>query len=282
MLLSFHPCFTADQQIIMGSRSLNSEDFSLISKAQVIILPQTCSLELYQACKNSSAMLFPNYDARYKYPGKVGQSLLFKKTGCPHPETIPWNSAQEFKKAYDVSCPYKFPFLIKEDKSHEAEGIYIISGPEALESALESLNRPERGSQGFISQELIPSEGDVLRVVIMGKRTITYWKRPENQGQLITTVSRGAKIDRDFRVDLQNKGKMQVRLFSASTDINLAAIDIIFPMTHTDPQPLFLEINYYFGRRGLGGSIKYYRLLFEVIQEWLEEKGFNPKSITLV
>jgi len=77
MILSFHPCFADDIQIILKDRDLNSDDLALIREAEVIILPQSCKFDLYQACKNSSALIFPNYEARFEYPGKIGQSLLF-------------------------------------------------------------------------------------------------------------------------------------------------------------------------------------------------------------
>jgi ribosomal protein S6--L-glutamate ligase len=38
-----------------------------------------------------------------------------------------------------------------------------------------------------------------------------------------------------------------------------------------DPVPMLLEINYFFGRKGLGGSKAYYKLLHEEIQAWLAE-----------
>ena len=56
----------------------------------------------------------------------------------------------------------------------------------------------------------------------------------------------------------------------------------VFNRDHPDPQPLILEINYYFGRRGLGGSLKYYRLLLNAIREWLEENGFDSRKVKLV
>jgi hypothetical protein len=39
MILSFHPCFVADAQIILGDRKLDSTDFSLINRAEAIVLP---------------------------------------------------------------------------------------------------------------------------------------------------------------------------------------------------------------------------------------------------
>ncbi|MEJ2068672.1 MAG: hypothetical protein P8Y09_12175 [Deltaproteobacteria bacterium] len=174
------------------------------------------------------------------------------------------------------------PFLLKADRSHEADGVYIIKDALALEKALKDLNNMERsGSKSFISQELIHAEGNVLRVVIIGGRAIAYWKRPRNQGQIITSLGRGAKIDKDWRRDLQKKGIIKARRLSDVTGINLAAVDFIFPFNLPEPDPLFLEINYYFGRRGLGGSLNYYSLLFEAVKDWVLERGLDPGSLRL-
>ena len=51
------------------------------------------------------------------------------------------------------------------------------------------------------------------------------------------------------------------------TGINLAAIDLLIPKIE---KPLFLEINYYFGRKALGGSDRFYQLLDKTIKEWLK------------
>ena len=285
MILSLHPCIVADIQIILGDRTLNSEDLDLIREADAIILPQSCSFDLYKVCKDSSALTFPNYGIRFQYPGKVGQSLLFKELALPYPETIQWPSVKRFKTSYPRlgDIPHGLPFLIKADRGHEGAGVYVITDQRDLEWSLKRLRRLEKeGISGFISQELIPSNGNVLRAVILGERTITYWKRTESHDKIIATISQGAKIEEGWRTDLQEKGKIQAQKLSRATDINLAAIDFVFPFDCPDPQPLFLEINYYFGRRGLGGSLNFYRLLFEAVQEWLKVNGLDPKSIELV
>ncbi len=285
MILSFHSCFLADTQVILGDGTLDVHDRRHIEAADVIILPQTCPLELYQACKKASALLFPNYDTRFEYPGKTGQSRLFKELGLPHPNTKPWTSVKAFRNKHSKggSLPHKIPFVIKADKTHEAEGVHIIQDSATLESALESMERLEdSGLSGFVSQEWIETEANVLRVVIMGRSLRSYWKRAEGSLEKVAVISQGAKIDENWRPDLQEKAKTQVQKLSAATGINLAAIDFVFPFSHPDPQSLFLEINYSFGRQGLGGSRNFYLLLFAVLQEWLAEKGFDPKSITLL
>lgn len=284
MILSFHPCFLGDTLVILGDGTIDSHDLRHINEAEVILLPQYCTPELYRACKDSSAQLFPNYDVRFRYPGKIGQSLLFKKLNHAHPQTRQWSSVEAFKKGYhEGGFPHPLPFLIKADEAHEAENIYQISDEAALNSSMEDLQRMERwGSSGFVSQELIPAEGNVLRVVIIGKKTITYWKRAQRPGQTITTISRGAEVDQHWRPDLQEKGEKEAKKLAAATGINLAAIDFIFDFCQADPEPLFLEINYVFGRRGLGGSMNFYRLLSEALQEWLTEHGFDPQSVKLL
>ena len=283
MILSFHPCIAADHQIITADRGLRPGDITLINNAEIIILPQSCSAGLYQACVKSSALLFPDYKSRFEYPGKVGQSLLFEKTGCPHPRTLRWKSVEEFKEKYSEHHNLHTPFILKADLSHEADGVYVVEDNESLLSALERLEQTGKaGSGAFISQELIPTGGNVLRIVIMGREIVSYWKRPVKDKQIITSAGKGAKIDRNWRIDFQEKGRIETRKLAASTGINLAAVDIVFSLTENNPEPMLLEINYYFGRRGLGGSIKYYRLLFGTIQTWLKQRGFDHRSINLV
>jgi ribosomal protein S6--L-glutamate ligase len=283
MILSFHPCIAADHQIIMADRDLAPGDISLIDKADVIILPQSCSLYLYQACVNFSALIFPDYRSRFEYPGKVGQSLLFERMGIPHPRTIRWNSVEEFKEKYVEQYNPDVPFLLKANFSHEGEGVYLVKDKEGLESALVALEKKGKSGSGeFISQEMIQTGGNVLRVVIMGQKTISYWKRPEKKEQIVTTAGKGARIDRKWKDDLQEKGRGLAEKLARTTGINLAAVDMVFSLEQADPEPMILEINYYFGRRGLGGSLKYYRMLFKTIQTWLKQKGFDAGAIKLV
>lgn len=285
MILSFHPCFDADIQMILGDRRVDSDILRHIEKADAIILPQACTQNLYDACIASSAQVFPNYEARIQYPGKIGQSRLFRDLDLPHPKTLPWESVKQFKNDDPdlKGISHEIPFLIKEDQRHEAEGIFVVEDRKGLKEALDQLALRERSSiQGFVTQDYIPCEGNVLRAIIIGKRILTYWKRPDEPGQKITTISRGAIIDAEWQPDLQKKGRASARKLMEKTGVNLAAIDFVFPSADQDPGPLFLEINYYFGRRGLGGTENYYRLLYEAIQNWLAEIGIDPQTVKLM
>jgi len=285
MILSFHSCFDTDIQIILGDRPLSSGDLELIRKAKAIILPQACSKGLYDACTKSNALIFPGYEVRFKYQEKTGQSVLFKCFGCPHPETQIWSSVEKFKKGhkYPHLFPHEAPFLVKADKAHESEGVYLVTDETSMSEALDHMtNREKSGISGFVTQAHIESGGNVLRAVIIGRNIITYWKRPCKSGDAITSISRDAIIDHNWKPDLQKKGRIQAQSLSKKTGINLAAVDFVFPLSEKEPEPLFLEINYYFGRRGLGGTGRYYHLLHEAIQDWLSEVNLDTKSIRLV
>jgi len=280
MLLSFHPCFVADAQVILADRRLSAEDRRLIQSADAIILPQTCSLALYKACSKSEAYVFPDYELRFKYPGKVGQSILFEKLKILHPATKRWPSVKKFRDTLKAegAASHEMPFFLKADKSHEGDGVFFVTDVQSLEAALVHLEKI--GQYRFISQKWIPCHGNVLRAVVLHKRIITYWKR-EDHG-IISTVSHGARVDRKWKPALQEKGRAQARWICEKTGINLAAFDLVFNLDHPDPQPFILEINYYFGRKGLGGSLRYYRLLLNAIQEWLKEIELDATQIKLV
>lgn len=285
MILSFHPCIDADMQIVLADRPIDAGIREAIRKADAIILPQACPQDLYEICLGSTAHVFPNYNTRTRYPGKIGQTRMFGELGVPHPKTWPWESVRQFEDACleRGDMPHPMPFLIKEDRRHEAEGVFLVEERKELTEALSHLARREKSNHGgFVTQEYISCGGNVLRAVIVGQRIITYWKRPNQPGQRITTISRGAVIDRDWRPDLQEKGRASTRDLMRKTGINLAAVDFVFSITESHPDPLFLEINYYFGRRGLGGMETYYRLLHEGIREWLAEIGMNGGSIRLI
>lgn len=253
----------------------------MIRNAQAVILPQGRVDRIFHECLKADVSMFPNYRARHTYPGKVGQSRLFETFQLPHPRTLRWSRVDRLKKMSKL--PHEFPFVVKDDSSHEAEGVFVIAGLKSFKAAVDFLSLKKNGGKvGFVTQDFVPTGGNVLRSVIMGERVLTYWKRPSRPGQVITTISKGARVDHDWKPDLQAKGREQAKVLIARTDINLAAVDFVFPLLREDPEPLFLEINYFFGRRGLGGMEAYYRLLFEAIQDWLRGMGLNPKTVALV
>ena len=283
MILSFHPCITADHQVILGSRAPDSGDGLLAARADAVLLPQTCPERLYRLCREGGARCFPSYDLRFAYPGKSGQTRLFRERGLPHPETRVWDSPGALEGcARSGPLPHEPPFLLKTDTDHEGRGVFRVERAEDLERILTDLKRRGRGGESVLTQDLVPSGGSVLRAVILGRRIRTYWKRSAEGDSAPTTVSRGARIDASWREDLQEQGRGLAREIRRDLGIDLAAVDMVFDMERRDPDPRVLEINYAFGRRGLGGSVAYYRLLFEAVCDWLEGNGLDSSRVGVV
>ena len=76
-------------------------------------------------------------------------------------------------------------------------------------------------------------------------------------------------IDADADPDLQEAAVKSTIDFCFLTGINMAGFDILFTFEEKIKKPLFLEINYYFGRRGLWGSERFYEILNTEITKWL-------------
>ncbi|MBC8200194.1 MAG: ATP-grasp domain-containing protein [Desulfobacteraceae bacterium] len=284
MILSFHPCFVADKNIICAGRKPGADDLAAIKAAHAVILPQGCYKSLYYMARGNCAYVFPNYDARFKYPGKIGQIKLFQRKRVSLPETVIFRNADSFipnfasfskchSEDFQITLAkfgFDFPFVFKFDWGGEGENVYLIKSVEDLQEVLQKAAIYEStGQAGFLIQEYIPSQNRSLRVVVINRKIITYWRVLKNREGFCSNLSQGAVIDFDSDPDLQEMAAFSVENFCKQAGINLAGIDILFSSELQIKEPLFLEINYFFGRRGLGGSEKYYELLVSEIRGWI-------------
>jgi len=276
MILSFHPNIVAHKNILCAGRLPNEDDRAAICEAEAVILSQGCSETLYRMCREHCPHVFPNYDARFDFPGKLGQASLFEKVGVPFPRTYPFGRVSAYRERKDQGGPLPFPCVFKFDWGGEGDGVVLLKTAEALEEAIKRAHGAERGGQkGFLLQAYVPCRGRSLRVVVMEDRLFNYWRRQGDESAFLTNVKAGATIDHESDPQLQEAGKGAVRDFCAKTGINLAGFDLLFPDHDKAPEPLFLEINYFFGRQGLGGSVKYYPLVDEAVGRWLEKLGLS-------
>jgi ribosomal protein S6--L-glutamate ligase len=121
-----------------------------------------------------------------------------------------------------------------------------------------------------VLQEYAPDQNKTLRVVIVGQRTISYWRVRHTADSFRDNLAKGAVIDAASEPQRQQRAKVFVRAFCNKTGINLAGFDVIFSSKGENSEPMLLEINYFFGRKGLGGSAAYYRILQAEIRRWLK------------
>ena len=273
MIVSFHPLFEADKNIICAGRKPNGEDLAAIKSAEAVILSQGCYRELYDMARENCPHVFPNYDARFKYPGKINQIKLFRKVKVAHPASEIFSHVASFHRQYHeglTKLAFDFPLVFKLDWGGEGETVYLIDSADNFQRTLKKAAEYEKSGQaGFILQQYISSNSRTLRVVILGQRVISYWRIQKNNDGFYSNLSKGAVIDSEAELGLQHKAVALIKYLCQKTGINLAGFDVIFSSENGDPDPMLLEINYFFGRKGLGGSENYYRILLQEIRNWL-------------
>ena len=273
MILSFHPCIDADVNVIVAGRAPGSKEKELIQQADAVILPQGSRQDLYELCRNYCERVFPNYDHRFSHPGKIGDTMLFRTAGIPHPQTFTFDDVDDYCNRFPpekARFPFPFPFVLKGNYGGEGHLVFKIRNVGQLQASLDQLKPMERNSmRGFITQQWVNHAGRDLRVVVLYDQLLSYWRVQKDPQEFLTNLSAGGVIDRHSHSDLLEKAKDVVRNLCQRTGIDLAGIDLMFDQNDKSNQPLFLEINYWFGRRFFGSSEAYYAILKQAIKRWL-------------
>lgn len=272
MILSYHPILEGDENRLCAGRDPDEADFRAMRGASAILLPQGCRESLFLAATRLCPHVFPDHTCCFLYPGKLGDTRLFGEYGVPHPPTWVFPSVEECNPSFLEELAY--PVALKSNYGGEGSLVFRLENAAEATPILEMFRGMERsGFGGFLVQEWIPTDGRDLRVVVMGNRTVSYWRVQKDASNPYHNLGRGAVVDAESDPELQRIGVERVREFCRRTGINLAGLDLMFPngTGGVCPEPLFLEINYFFGRKGLGGSDAYYQQLRQAVDEWLDE-----------
>jgi len=288
MIASLHPCIRKDINILCAGRSLTDREKKRLQKARAVILPQGVTAEVYRECRRLVPRVFPNYDLRFGLEGKVGDALLFEYFQVPHPRTLAFRDRESFRNTFpnpDLAPALLsgYPLVIKGNEGGEGSLVFLIESPRDLQDKLDLLLGSSFRDQGFVLQEFIDHGGRDLRVVILYDQLFAYWRVQPDPSQFRTNQSQGGEIDPGGNLRQKNKALKAVERFGRRAGINVAGFDILFNRTRNPDTPLFLEINYYFGRRGLGGSLRFYGLFEQAADRWLasgepaEKPGFYTK-----
>ncbi len=277
MIVSFHPCYEADTNRLCAGREPDAADRAAVRQAQAVILPQGCRESLYRLARENCAHVFPNYDVRFQYPGKTGQARLFETLGLARPRTWVFETSHQFRNQWPHVRDARYPLVLKLDWGGEGDTVFLLPAPADLEHAVAMAADYERtGQSGFVIQSYIPHGNRCLRVAVIGDDRQAYWRVQEPAAAFGTSVARGARIDKTSDPHLRRQALDVVATLCRRSGINLAGIDLIFNETdreNQERQPLLLEINYFFGRAGLGGSQRFYALLQAAVDRWLAKRG---------
>ena len=289
MIASLHPCIHKNINILCAGRSLTDREKKRLGKARAVILPQGVTAEVYRDCRRLVPRVFPNYDLRFGLEGKVGDALLFEYFQVPHPRTLAFVDRESLHNAFpDLDLPPAllsgYPLVLKGNEGGEGSLVFRIESVGDLEDKLDRLRGSSVRDQGFVLQEFIDHGGRDLRVVILYDQLFAYWRVQPDPFQFRTNQRQGGAIDPGGDSKLRNEAIKAVKQFCRRTGINVAGLDILFKRKPDPGPPLFLEINYYFGRRGLGGSLRFYELFEQAANRWLasgeqeERQEFSMKT----
>ena len=280
MILSFHPRVKGDVNHRLSFNKLFSdEEIGLLSSARGTVVTQSIKAHQYAACQRHCAETFPDYTHRFGFEGKYGNIELFRKFNAPHPETFCYESVEYFKQShFENQKPLmRFPFVLKGDRGGGGWAVFLVENEHDLMKRLEVLaDEHFHATKRFIAQAYVPHGGRDLRVVVIGRNFKAYWRCQYKPEEFRNNVGRGALIRDHLDPELTAKGIRCVREFCSKTGINLAAFDVLFDRSRPQPKPLLSEINFVFGRKGLGGSERFRQLLNEAVQQWA--KGVIKRS----
>ncbi len=237
-----------------------------------MILPLGCSQSLYEMARQNCAHVFPNYDLRFRYPGKTGQIELFETYAIDHPDTIVVNAFSGMNiGALDLKA-IGYPMVLKRDWGGEGYTVYWIEDRQELAENLKTIQQQSSDPEKLLLQQaILGNQGRVMRVVCIGDFFKAYWRiAPEPDERIVHLTDNGCidadKLDPPLLMEAENAA----RQFCAKTGINLVGIDYLFDFSSSVPKSFIIELNYFFGRKGLGGSQAYYTILTREIQKWCQ------------
>ncbi len=270
MIVSLNPLYPGDRFFWLH-HWIDPSLCQMLKKARAVILPQTIERTIYTLIKSLCPNVYPNYDSRFKWEGKMGDAFLAWNLGIPHPPTTIFprvisligDHPEMGKPPFPLP---EMPFVVKANSGGEGSGTWLVESREDLERAISALKKAElMGRAGFVIQEFLPGLERTLRVVVIGQHMESYWRVGES-GKFYSNVSRGARIEWTKYGREKSLGEELVKKIVDATGINLAGFDIYFQQG----TPGLLEINYTFGLTGVGGLERFEELFKREVEYWLK------------
>lgn len=246
---------------------LDARSQDMLRQAAGVLMPKYFSPIRYRQVAELAPNHFPRLGPRYLYRGKASQIHLFRAHGLPHPRTFIYGHPAQALQTCARHGLLFFPCVLKGDRGGGGSAVFPIRSRHDLEQKVQLL--PE--NEPVLIQEWVENQGMDLRVVIVGEMTESYFRI--GNGGFYNNVAQGGRIDHALFPDKQLLGRQMARTLVHAAGIDVAGLDIMFPV---HGPPLLIEINFLFGRKGIGGRLGYDRLFSQAVQTWMQKGAHNP------
>jgi len=259
-VVSFHPGIVVEENLPLLQSLLDADARRLVLNAAGLIFPKYISPWRYREFTRQARAWFPRLDSRYLYPGKSAQIRLFRQLGVAHPDSRLFKNPRHLLTVWrQWAPPWAYPLVLKGDSGGGGSRVFPVGARADLPPLLARLPAAEP----CLLQQLIEHGGRDLRVVIYGDRAVSYFR--EGADDFYNNISRGGRVCHHLLPDRQAAGVRAVRALCRWTGIDVAAFDVMFEGTDA---PILVEINFNFGRKGLGGRVAHEGYFREAALDW--------------
>lgn len=258
--VSFRPQVVMEENLPPYSPLEDPDVQKLLRNAAGVLLPEYLTPTRYANITRYAREWFPRLEGRFHSYGKTRQIVLFRSLGRRHPESLLFESPSRLLSFFlRKGSPWGYPLVLKGDKGGGGSKVFPIRRAEHMARYAKRLPDHEPA----LIQRWVEHGGKDLRVVVYGDHAVSYFR--VGAGNFYNNVCRGGKIDHDGWPELQEKGIRAVRHFCREAKIDVAGFDLMFP---DGGDPVFVEINFHFGRKGLGGTEAHRLHLRKAIDDW--------------
>jgi len=281
-ILSYHTGLQAEVNLaLISQRPLTQADAQAVAAAAAVLLPLVCRPDLYALVAACGRPHFPRPAVHLSLDGKVGNCRLFAGLGLPQPETREFADLEAAAAAWEAGEPgvaaLGAPLVAKGAGDGMGRNVFLVQKPGELRALAGRLETGcARGPAGLVLQRYIPGAAE-MRVVLLHQEAQAYWRWPA-PGEFRANLSQGGGWSDQGPAEQRGAGLALARRLQAAAGIDVAGVDLIFP---PGQGPLLLEINFFFGRKGLGGSQGFLPRYLTAVRAWLKGLGLDPARVSL-
>lgn len=258
--VSFHPGIVMEENLPVLQSMVDVRSRQLVARAAGVVLPKYISPWRYRALTHQAKAWFPHLEHRYLYCGKCAQIKLFRQLGQPHPNSRLFKNPRHLFEVWrQWGAPWPYPFVLKGDSGGGGSRVFLIRRPPDLVRHLVVLPVHEP----CLLQQRVHHGGRDLRVVAYGDTVVSYFR--EGVDEFYNNVSLGGRVRHNLLPERQAAGVRAVRELCRRTTIDLAAFDLMF---EDADDPIMVEINFNFGRKGLGGKKAHEDYFHAAVLQW--------------